>query len=137
MENNNLFLVKRYLARLGIIFTNFAIAGMLFLLGTFLSNLFAILFYVFLIIWALCFLGLPLLDSNYRKLWSSNNFLVKIGNFFSTYSSLLAGITIALIILSIVLMLFDTKWKKVRARFKFFLILGSILLLCILVLMIK
>lgn len=137
MENNNLLVVKRYLARLGIIFTNFAIAGMLFLLGTFLSNFFAILFYVVLIIWALCFLGLPLLDSRYRKLWSSNNVLVKIGNFFSTYSSLVAVLTIILIILSIVLMLFDTKWKKVRDRFKVFLILGSILLLGILVLMIK
>lgn len=137
MENNNLLVVKRYLARLGIIFTNFAIAGMLFLLGTFLSNFFAILFYVVLIIWALCFLGLPLLDSGYRKLWSSNNMLVKIGNFFSSYSSVVAVLTIILIILSIVLMLFDTKWKKVRDRFKVFLILGSILLLGILILMIK
>lgn len=137
MENNNLLVVKRYLARLGIIFTNFAIVGMLFLLGTFLSNFFAILFYVVLIIWALCFLGLPLLDSGYRKLWSSNNMLVKIGNFFSSYSSVVAVLTIILIILSIVLMLFDTKWKKVRDRFKVFLILGSILLLGILILMIK
>lgn len=137
MENNNLLVVKRYLARLGIVFTNFAIAGMLFLLGTFLSNLFAILFYVALIIWALCFLGLPLLDSKYRDLWSSKSLLVKVGNFFSTYSSLVAVLTIVLIVLSIVLMLFDTKWKKVRDRFKVFLILGSIPLLGILVLMIK
>ncbi len=137
MENEKVLIMRRYMARLGIIFTNFALIGMMFLLGTFLTNFITLLFYVFLIIWALMFLGLPLLDAKYRRLWSSSNVLVKVSNFFSSYSKLVAIITIILIVLSILLMLFDTKWKKVRDRFKLFLILGSLLLLGILILMIK
>lgn len=136
-KNSSLLVLKRYLARFGIILTNFAVIGILFLIGTFLANFLTLLFYILLIVWALALLGIPLLDENYRKLWSSTeNILANINNFLENNFNLIAILTIVLIVASILFMLCDKKWVKAKNRIIVFCIIGVLLVLGLIVLLI-
>lgn len=130
MSNSGL-IVRRYMARFGIILSNFAIVSFLLMFGGFFAMIMRVFFYLFMALIIVCFLGLPLLDPKFRHALSGKSTFEKVLVFFSSNIPMFAVITGILTAGAILLMLCDLKWTKAKDRLKIYItviIVGVILL---------
>lgn len=134
--NNSGLLVKRYMARLGIILSNFAIVSFVLMFASLFAVVFKVFLVFFLIIFALALLGVPLFSPEYRGMINGEGTLNRVLNFFAGNWQLFGIICVVLTIASVLLLMCDLKWPRAKNRLKFYLILvivGIILLvLCLL-----
>lgn len=133
--NNSGLLVKRYMARLGIILSNFAIVSFILMIGSFFAVIFKTLLVFFLIIFALALLGIPLLSPEYRGMIKGEGTLNAILDFFASNWQFFGIICALLTIVSLLFLLCDLKWPRAKNRLKFYLtliIVGVVILvLCL------
>lgn len=130
--NNSGLVVKRYMARFGIILSNFAIISFLLMFGSFFAIILRVLYYFFMAVAIVGLLGIPLLDPNFRNALSGKSSFEKALVFFEQNIPTFAIITGVLTILSILFMMCDLKWTRAKDRLKIYvtiIIIGVVLLL--------
>lgn len=129
--NNSSLIVRRYMARFGIILSNFAIISFLLMFGGFFAMILRVFFYLFMALTIIGLLGLPLLYPEFRDALSGKSAFEKVLVFFSSNIPMFAVITGILTASAILLMLCDLKWTKARDRLKIYvtvIIVGVVLL---------
>ena len=129
--NNSCLIVRRYMARFGIILSNFAIVSFLLMFGGFFAMILRVFFYLFMALTIIGLLGLPLLYPEFRDALNGKSTFEKVLVFFSSNIPMFAIITGILTAGAILLMLCDLKWTKVRDRLKIYItviIVGVVLL---------